>query len=326
MPTMVKCTRRVKISCMRVIFGIIISLFVYNVLYCYVTKALTSEVIPRLNELKIYTYGISPSLVYDNDLIVIMTPKVSHKLIDRLKLLDSNLADNYSTAVLIMHSDYSHQDDLRRLVDATKRQMLFLNIDTIFTLFPLGFDSCGTRSTWRVRGKWNYQLMIRFWFKILFELPQLQKYEYIMRLDDDSKITGKWINVFDEMRSKNAVYFANNLDMDEERQLPGTMKLKRVTLEYQKQTNIMIKQPEMLRNAFGDNFIRSYFNNFEVLKLEFFRRQNVRHWIETVDQTFGIFKYRWGDAILRYITIALFAEQHKVLHRSQYNLSYCHKC
>jgi hypothetical protein len=168
--------------------------------------------------------------------------------------------------------------------------------------------------------------MIRFWFKILFELPQLEKYEYIMRLDDDSKMTDKWINVFDEMRQKNALYFANNVDVDLEEQLPGTMKLKQVTVDYVKQNNIKPKQLQTLRDAFGNKTVRNYFNNFEVIKMEFFRRQEIRRWIESIDSTNGIFYYRWGDAILRYLTFALFAEQHEVLHRLDYNLSYCHKC
>ncbi|CAF0921292.1 unnamed protein product [Adineta steineri] len=74
--------------------------------------------------------------------------------------------------------------------------------------------------------------MIRFWFKILFELPQLSQYEYIMRFDDDSKVINTWFNVFDKMRRKRAVYFANNIDIDEEKSLPGTTKLKQVTIEY----------------------------------------------------------------------------------------------
>ncbi len=205
--------------------------------------------------------------------------------------------------------------------------MLFLNIGILFNLFPIGFDPCATKTSYRrIRGKWNYLLMIRFWFKILFELPQLEKYEYIMRLDDDSKMTDKWINVFDEMRQKNALYFANNVDVDLEEQLPGTMKLKQVTVDYVKQNNIKPKQLQTLRDAFGNKTVRNYFNNFEVIKMEFFRRQEIRRWIESIDSTNGIFYYRWGDAILRYLTFALFAEQHEVLHRLDYNLSYCHKC
>jgi hypothetical protein len=128
------------------------------------------------------------------------------------------------------------------------------------------------------------------------------------------------------MRNKRAVYFANNRDVDFEKSLPGTMKLPYIALKYIIQNNITVKQPQMISDGFADSHILNYFNNFEVMKLEFFRRPNVRQWIEEVDRTNGIFKYRWGDAPLRYITLAMFAEAHEVLHRSQYNLSYCHQC
>jgi hypothetical protein len=225
-----------------------------------------------------------------------------------------------------MHSNNPYESDLLHLTKRIRRQVLFLNIGIFFNLFPIGFDPCKTKTSYRVRGKWNYLLMIRFWFKILFQLPQLKKYEYIMRLDDDSKLTGKWMNVFDEIRRKNAVYFANNVDIDLEKQLPGTMNLKRITFDYVKQNDIKPKQIKMLRDAFGNNTVLNYYNNFEVMKMEFFRREEIRHWIESIDSTNGIFYYRWGDAILRYLTLALFAEQHEVLHRLDYNLPYCHKC
>jgi len=283
-------------------------------------------VVPRLDELKIYTYGTLRAPSSSKDLIVIMTPKASLELVPRLKLLDFNLSDNFTTPLLIMHSDQPNEDYLMRLANTIRRQMMFLDISSIFNLFPSDFDTCRTRSSFRKRGKWNYQLMIRFWFKILFELPQFKKYEYIMRLDDDSAISGIWINVFNEMRSKRAVYFANDETKDSDTTVPGTMKLANVALKYVILNNITVKQPENIRYGIGDNHILGYYNNFEVMKLEFFQRQNVRQWIEEVDRTNGIFKYRWGDALLRYITLAIFAEAHEVLHRSQYNLSYCHNC
>ncbi|CAF4209425.1 unnamed protein product [Rotaria sp. Silwood2] len=158
--------------------------------------------------------------------------------------------------------------------------------------------------------------MIRFWFKTIFELPQLQKYEYIMRLDDDSKILGRWFNVFDEMCRKNTVYFANNVDIDLEDQLPSTMDMQRVTFDYMKQNNIKPKQLNFFKAMHSFNkTVKSYYNNFEVSKVEFFRREEVRRWVYAIDSTHGIFKYRWGDAILRYLTLAVFTEQNEVLHK-----------
>jgi hypothetical protein len=311
---------------MCIILGTASLYFINYIFYCPVMDALTTKVIPRLDELEIITYDTLRSPSSSKDLIVIMTPKASKKLVARLKLLDVNLSDNFTTPLLIMHSSQPNQDYLMRLANTTRRQMMFLDISSVFTLFPSNFDPCRTTTPWRARGKWNYQLMIRFWFKILFELPQLKQYEYIMRLDDDSKVMGTWINVFSEMRNKHAVYFANNIDADTDRILPGTTTLQQVALKYVLFNNITIKQPGMIRAGFGDDHVLTYYNNFEVMKLKFFRRPNIRQWVEEIDRTNGIFKYRWGDAPLRYITLAIFADTNEVLHRSHYNMAYCHKC
>ncbi|CAF3456049.1 unnamed protein product [Rotaria sp. Silwood1] len=323
---LIKPVRLIKICCATVVVSIIVFYAIFWEPYCFFAKPLYSSSISSLALAKIYTYGPPRSSSHSKNLIIILVPKISSKLTQRLQLIDRNFADNFSTNLLILYSNVPYESDLLHLTDAIKRPVSFLNVGIFFNLFPIRFDPCKTKTPYRYRGKWNYSLMIRFWFKFLFELPELEKFEYVMRLDDDSKLTDKWMNVFDEMRNKNAVYFANNIDLDLEEQLPGTMFLKQVTFDYIKQNNIKPKQFEILRDAFGNNSIHTYFNNFEVLKMEFFRRKEIRHWVESIDSTNGIFYYRWGDAGLRYLTLALFAEQHEVLHRADYNLSYCHKC
>ena len=308
-----------------IIFDVALLIILYK-LYSSISNVWATKYTSQLDRLKISTFGNISSSSSGQDLIVIMTPKVSKKLVSRFQLLDINLSDNFSTPLLVMHSDHLDEDRLMRLANTTKRQMMFLDISSIFNMFPSDFNAYRTKSSWWKRGKWNYQLMIRFWFKTLFELHQLKSYKYIMRLDDDSRILARWINVFQEMRTKNAVYFANTMGMDFEKTLPGTMKLKQLAIEYIALNNITVKQPEMIRDGFHDTHMFTYYNNFEVMKLDFFRQRDVRHWIEEVDRTHGIFKYRWGDALLRYATLAIFAEKHEILYRTQYRLPYCHPC
>ena len=294
--------------------------------HCFFESTVHSNDISDLGRSKIYSSMPNRALSHTKNLITILTASISSKLLIRLQLVDDNFQDNFTTPLLIMHSGKLYEAQLVQVSTMMKRPVLFLNIADAFRLFPINFDPCQATTSYRVRGKWNYLLMIRFWFKFIFELPQLKDYEYIMRLDDDSQMIGKWINVFDEMRAKNAVYFANNVDVDLEEQLPGTMKLKEVTDKYIQQNNVIVKQSDMLNGAFSNNTVRNYYNNFEVSKVEFFQRQNVRRWVDAIDATQGIFKYRWGDAVLRYLTLAIFARRQEVLHRLDYNLPYCHKC
>ncbi|CAF0997989.1 unnamed protein product [Adineta ricciae] len=318
---------RLTILCViAIIFGVFMFFAIIWEPYCFFVKPYYSNDLSTLMTSDIYTVESSNSSSDSKDLIVVLVPRISTELIRRLELIDVNFDDHFSTNLLLLLGNDPYRFSLVYLTKRIKRKVFFLNVGVLFNLFPSGFDPCRVQTSYRVRGKWNYLMMIRFWFKHLFELPQLKNYEYIMRLDDDSKMTGHWINAFDEMRRRKAVYFANNVDIDIEEQLPGTMKLKQVTYEYLKQNHIEPKQPQVLRDAFGNNTVRNYYNNFEIIKMEFFRRKEIRQWIESIDSTNGIFHYRWGDAILRYLTFAIFAKPNQVLHRPDYNLSYCHKC
>lgn len=60
--------------------------------------------------------------------------------------------------------------------------------------------------------------------------------------------------------------------------------------------------------------------------MEFFLRPEVLKWTAALMKTGGIYKYRWGDAGLRYVTLAVFASEHEVLHRMKLDIKYCHPC
>ena len=216
--------------------------------YCFFTAALHSNDVSSLSRTKIYTARSISTRSHQKNLIAILSSTLSTELSSRLTLIDQHLQDNFTTPILIMHSNELNEAEARRLSINIHRPVYFLNVADAFRLFPVGFDPCRTKTSYRVRGKWNYLLMIRFWFKLVFQLPQLQEYEYVMRLDDDSRLTGTWFNVFDEMRAKNAVYFANNMDVDFEKKLPGTMRLKQITEQYIQQNKIQVKQTDMLRD------------------------------------------------------------------------------
>lgn len=72
--------------------------------------------------------------------------------------------------------------------------------------------------------------------------------------------------------------------------------------------------------------VRLVYNNFEVTKVDFFLRDEVWTFTEAVYRSQGIFKYRWGDAVLRYLTLALFAKPEEVLWRMTdfKDMRYCH--
>ncbi|CAF2064941.1 unnamed protein product [Rotaria magnacalcarata] len=249
------------------------------------------------------------------------------KLVPKISVLDIQFLDNLSADIVIFHTDYPAKAHMQAIASVTKRQVIFYNVDDAFTSFPKGFDPYLEEPNWMKRGKWNYQHMCRFWFKLIMDIPLVLEYKYVMRLDDDSKIIGAWDNIFDLMGKRNAVYFGNVEEADSENGLPGLMKLKTFTINYTESYQVIPKNPKRLIRAFDiPNHIRLYNTNFDVIKVDFFRRSEIRHWTDAVDATHGIFKYRWGDHVLRYLTTALFATPVEVLLRTDFNLPYCHPC
>lgn len=258
-------------------------------------------------------------------ILILITDKYQ-QLAKRLSSIDQHMSDAQETHVMICHTGYPFLSDISLIKQSTKRHIIFRNVDREFTSFPLGFNPYSNDPTWSKRGKWNYHHMIRFWFKFVFEIPEIRQYDYIMRLDDDSELIGVWPNVFTIMQKRNAVYFANDESSESEDGLPGTMKLKALCSNYSSTHNVSLQIRKRLDQLFYKNTVKTYYNNFEVMNTSFFRRIAVREWVQAIDDSHGIYKYRWGDAILRRMTLTLFAETSQILKRKDYNLLYCHPC
>ena len=267
------------------------------------------------------------------------------KLRVKISQLDERLKDNCSTDVIVFHTGYPFRGDMTAIMDTNRREVIFVNIDHIFYQFSPGFDPHIRDPTWSQKGKWNYHHMCYFWFKQVFEMKIMQRYRYMMRLDDDSQILGNvnnefsltcvssfsllgsWPNIFEIMEKHQAVYLANKKEADVEYLLPGLTLVRNLTAAYIAQNRIAIRNPAMLADVFNHSVeIPHYWSNFEIIDLAFMQRPEVIDFIETVDDSRGIFLYRWGDAPLRYITLALFANATEILHRQTLGLIYCHPC
>jgi len=244
----------------------------------------------------------------------------------RLSRLDAQFLDNCSTSILLFHTGFPFRSEIKQMIDSTRRRIIFRNVDNLFATFPDGFDPYGNEPTFWKRGKWNYHHMIRFWFKLVFETSEVQSLEYIMRLDTDSRLIGKWTNVFDSMKANRLLYVANDERVEFEKILPGTLNLRKFFHRYKTEKNLSPKDTVKTQLAFREDGVLMYYNNFEVFKMSFFRQSLVQDWINAVDASHGIYKYRWGDAVLRYLTFALFAKDYEVVQRADLNLGYCHPC
>lgn len=66
-----------------------------------------------------------------------------------------------------------------------------------------------------------YSFVPQFWFRDIFHHPCLSDVKYLMRLDTDSYIANDWPDIFEAMRDREAVYFANEEMVDTKAFLPG---------------------------------------------------------------------------------------------------------
>ena len=129
------------------------------------------------------------------------------------------------------------------------------------------------------------------------------------------------------MTKHQSVYLANKKDTDNEYILPGLTLVRNLTVAYIAKHYINVQNPLMLGDVFNSSVELPMFqNHFEVIDLSFIQQQDVVDFTKAVDESRGIFLYRWGDAPLRYITLALFANGTELLHRQALGLVYCHPC
>jgi hypothetical protein len=108
--------------------------------------------------------------------------------------------------------------------------------------------------------------------------------------------------------------------------LPGTNLLELVVKDYVQTRSIQPKDPLKYLTAFEMSSVNTYSNNFEIVSIEFFRSPEVTSLISHVEASLGIFRYRWGDSALRYLSLALFASEDQILFKKNFNIAYRHPC
>jgi len=125
------------------------------------------------------------------------------------------------------------------------------------------------------------------------------------------------------MERNHSIYFA----VDVEYILPGLSLVLNLTAAYIKKRNLTITNSNMFIDLFNSTKeVPNFWNNFEIVELAFMKRTDVQDFIQEIDESKGIFLYRWGDAPLRYIMMTLFLNESQILNRENMGLIYCHPC
>lgn len=241
-----------------------------------------------------------------------------------LKSLTMNNIVTPTTPILIFHENDFPDLQKYNIVKCTNNPLTFhlVNFD-----FPKGFDAekeyeenwkVAARATNRGRKLWGYAQMIRFWTTGLWKHPAVKEFSTIMRIDTDSCFVKTGDDIEDSelpgMRGR-YVYRSDGPGTGVNTWIHGLM---RFTQDYISDNKITPQNPELWKLVLdtwrNKNTLPVFGTNFEVNRVSFFRRSDVMKWHEALTEAepFGVFRYRWGDAQTRVLTMALFAHKDEV--------------
>lgn len=181
----------------------------------------------------------------------------------------------------------------------------------------------------------NYRLMCRWW---LVHMPKYTKgYDIVMRMDDDSIIEEPIKkDLFEWFNDQKLIYASNMLHIDCGLCCYGMLDFFKKEFPNRKDfIDHMFVMGEM--NSIYLHDFRSvisiassgkslptfdekvkipmpimYYNNFHITRPSFWLRDDVKKTIDAIDKNGSIFYYRWGDAPLQSIIVALHAKESEI--------------
>lgn len=159
----------------------------------------------------------------------------------------------------------------------------------------------------------GYRHMCRFYSYGMYDLEELKGTDYYLRLDCDSYITSKIdYDLFELMSSKDYIYGYNKITTDN----PVVCKnLWEISKEYSLE-NKTLKTPIDEIQKYN-----LYYTNFEIARFDWFKNSDYKNYFKFLDKYNGIYKYRWGDHVIKYLGIEMFLDDNK---KHWFNIPYRH--
>lgn len=219
-----------------------------------------------------------------------------------------HMKDQGRAQVRIFHdkADYWHIKDLQTLVHAVApREACTVGID--LAKFPKGLDLRGYRGwTTPLRKQpstWGYHHMIRFMFVDIFESSLLNGYKYWMRLDSDAAFQADFADPFKYMDERPEIGYLHYEEDDDCG--PVAKGLHHFAHEWCAKLGRADVDAIAKATPPGE-CVLSYYNNAEIGRIADFQTAPMQEWRDAVTASGGIYKHRWGDALLRRLAIEFY--------------------
>lgn len=159
--------------------------------------------------------------------------------------------------------------------------------------------------------------MIRFWWKDVFQVPEVQKLQYYCRFDSDSYLMQPiHEDIFKNMDKHQYKYGYRVVSHDYPYVTVGLEDFVESYMNDHPATKVLAQQnkfeltPGPQRSSAQ---LPIFYNNFEVVHVPtFVEEPAIQSFVDAVDNTGNIYALRWGDAPLRTILCKLFLHPHEI--------------
>ncbi|MCJ1368790.1 hypothetical protein MMC16_007938 [Acarospora aff. strigata] len=158
----------------------------------------------------------------------------------------------------------------------------------------------------------------------MFKALSSMGYEWVIRVDDDSGFPESIpYDIVSVMEAKEATYGFRTMNQDSKAVTKALAEAAKYWLVSEDITPSFLFQfcnPASLEGVSTEGwFPHIFYNNFFVTRVQFWLRPDVQDWLTHLENVNGFYKFRWGDAPVQTVTLAIFAPiEHLVEFRFEY--------
>jgi len=231
-----------------------------------------------------------------------------------LKTFESmhRIEDNNRAEVRLFHdeADDLSKEDMEKMFAAIRpRKVCATKIK--FASFPEGFTlQVGHpeglhHPMWPDPVPWGYFHMIRFNFVDLLDpsIGMLAGFKYWMRMDADTEWTAPIPDEFETFDKDGKLGYLHSIEMADGGSV--TTGLNEFTRDFAKRHGIAPEQMQSVYKSDDISQVQGYYNNLEFGRIEMFQTPLALEYTKDIVSNHGIYKHRWGDALLRRIVVDL---------------------
>lgn len=229
----------------------------------------------------------------------------------------------YRYPIVVFHEQLSQeaQEKIARLSSAPihyEKLTTFLDLPDLPGLTKEQVDAwCEGRDGGR-KARLGYRQMCRFFSYGLYTHPALADYDYYWRFDDDSFLLDEIpFDPFAYMEDNGLIYGYRSVEHENVRELIGLNELWEATKQFAKGHKLSTRYLKKLvsKRWKGTYTGFNYYNNFEINKRSFWvNHPLMKEYFSSLDTSLGFYKYRWGDANVRAMSVGLFLKPSQVHH------------